>query len=178
MSPGILFDGSSCNSSGETLARAEFPCALIPMGFPGDSVVNNLTTMKSLGQEGLLDEEMATHSSILAWRIPWTEDLGGWQSTGFKESHTTFITPIALPSQGVCGSAAHRLMTSAWCLLIPTNSQIIFLTSPPSISSLMGRQRLVAGQGAGDGSCPSGGLPLLEVLGGESGEGGILWGYF
>ena len=38
----------------------------------------------------------------------------------------------------------------------------------------MGRQRLVAGQGAGDGGCPSGGLPLLEVLGGESGEGGIL----
>ena len=32
---------------------------------------------------------MATHSSILAWRIPWTEDLGGLQSTGHKESDTT-----------------------------------------------------------------------------------------
>ena len=31
---------------------------------------------------------MATHSSILAWRIPWTEELGGLQSTGLKESHT------------------------------------------------------------------------------------------
>ena len=32
---------------------------------------------------------MATHSSILAWRIPWTEELGGLQSTGGKESDTT-----------------------------------------------------------------------------------------
>ena len=32
---------------------------------------------------------MATHSSILAWRIPWTEELGGLQSTGRKDSDTT-----------------------------------------------------------------------------------------
>ena len=32
---------------------------------------------------------MATHSSILAWRIPWTEELGGLQSTGRQESDTT-----------------------------------------------------------------------------------------
>ena len=32
---------------------------------------------------------MATHSSIIAWRIPWTEELGGLQSTGRKESDTT-----------------------------------------------------------------------------------------
>ena len=32
---------------------------------------------------------MATHSIVLAWRIPWTEDPGGLQSIGFKESHTT-----------------------------------------------------------------------------------------
>ena len=37
----------------------------------------------------LLEKEMATHSSILAWRIPWTEELGGLQSTGCKESDTT-----------------------------------------------------------------------------------------
>ena len=36
----------------------------------------------SLGQEGLLEKEMATHSSILAWRIPWTEEPGGLQSMG------------------------------------------------------------------------------------------------
>ena len=36
--------------------------------------------VQSLGQEGPLEQEMATHSSILAWRIPWTEDPGGLQS--------------------------------------------------------------------------------------------------
>ena len=37
--------------------------------------------VQSLGQEDALEEGMATHSSILAWRIPWTEELGGLQST-------------------------------------------------------------------------------------------------
>ena len=44
--------------------------------------------VQSLGQEDLL-EEMATHSSILAWRIPRTEEPGGPQSMGHKESDTT-----------------------------------------------------------------------------------------
>ena len=38
--------------------------------------------VRSLGQEDPLEEEMATHSSILAWIIPWTEEPGGLQSTG------------------------------------------------------------------------------------------------
>ena len=38
------------------------------------------TWVRSLGQEDPLEKEMATHSSILAWRIPWTEELGGLQS--------------------------------------------------------------------------------------------------
>ena len=40
------------------------------------------TRVRSLGQEGLLEKEMATHSSILAWRIPWKEEPGGLQSPG------------------------------------------------------------------------------------------------
>ena len=52
--------------------------------------VKNLPTMKetqetwvqSLGQEDPLEKEMATHSSILAWEIPWIEEPGGLQSTG------------------------------------------------------------------------------------------------
>ena len=39
----------------------------------------------SLGQEDPLEEVMATHSSILAWEIPWTEEHGGLQSKGRKE---------------------------------------------------------------------------------------------
>ena len=38
--------------------------------------------VRSLGQEDPLEEGMATHSGILAWRIPWTEESGGLQSTG------------------------------------------------------------------------------------------------
>ena len=42
------------------------------------------TWVQSLGREDLLEKEMATHSSILAWRIPWTEELGGLQSIGLQ----------------------------------------------------------------------------------------------
>jgi len=42
------------------------------------------TRVQSLGQEDLLEKEMATHSSILAWKIPWTEEPGRLQSTGLQ----------------------------------------------------------------------------------------------
>ena len=40
------------------------------------------TWVRSLGQEDPLEKEMATQSSILAWRVPWTEDPGGLQTMG------------------------------------------------------------------------------------------------
>ena len=43
------------------------------------------TWVQSLGQEDTLEKEMATHSSILAWRIPWTEEPEGLQSTGLQK---------------------------------------------------------------------------------------------
>ena len=57
------------------------------MGFPGGSVVKNPPAkqeswVRSLGWEGGLEEEMATHSSILAQEIPWTEESGKLQSMG------------------------------------------------------------------------------------------------
>ena len=52
-------------------------------------MVKNLPAMqetwfRSLDQEGPLDKEMATHSSILAWKIPWTEEPGRLQSMGLQ----------------------------------------------------------------------------------------------
>ena len=47
------------------------------------------TWVQSLGREDPLEKEMATHSSILAWRIPWTEEPGGLQST-VSQSWTRF----------------------------------------------------------------------------------------
>ena len=54
-------------------------------GFPGDQKVKNLPAMwknnvQSLCLEDTLEKEMATHSSIPAWRIPWTEESGGLQA--------------------------------------------------------------------------------------------------
>ena len=52
------------------------------------------TRVQSLGQEVSLEEGMATHSSILAWRTPWTEEPGGLQVMGHKESdHTEELPP-------------------------------------------------------------------------------------
>ena len=41
--------------------------------------------VRSLGQEDALEESVATHSSILAWRMPWTEEPGGFQSIGLQK---------------------------------------------------------------------------------------------
>ena len=46
------------------------------------------TQVQCLGREDLLEMGTATHSSILAWRIPWTEEPGGLQSLGLQESQT------------------------------------------------------------------------------------------
>ena len=65
----------------------------IVKGFPGGLAVKNppamqQTQVQSLGQEDALEKEMATHSSILTWEIPWTEESGGLQSMGLQKSHT------------------------------------------------------------------------------------------
>ena len=59
-------------------------------GSPGGSVVKALPANagSSLGQEDPLKKEMATHSSILAWEIPWTEEPGRLQSRWSQKSRT------------------------------------------------------------------------------------------
>ena len=47
------------------------------------------TRVRSLGWEDPLEKEMATHSSLLAWKIPWTEEPGGLAAKNCKESDTT-----------------------------------------------------------------------------------------
>jgi len=48
--------------------------------------------IRSLGEEDPPEEEMTTHSSILAWRIPWTEEPGGLQSIGWQRVNMTQVT--------------------------------------------------------------------------------------
>ena len=64
-------------------------------GFPGGSAVKNRPAMQetwvqSLGWEDPLEKEMATHSSILVWKISWTEGSGGPMPWGHKESGVTY----------------------------------------------------------------------------------------
>ena len=59
------------------------------LGFPGGSMVKNPpakqeTWVRSLGREDPLEKEIATHSNILAWIIPWTEKTGGYSLRGCK----------------------------------------------------------------------------------------------
>ena len=76
------------------------------MSFPGGSVIKNLPAMQetqvlSLGWEDPLEEEMATYSSIFAWRIPWTEEPGRLQYMGLQKSWTRL-------------SDSHSLIISYW----------------------------------------------------------------
>ena len=70
-------------SLSKSIAIAE---AVSPSGFPGScggwTLAPQETCVQSLGWEDTLEEEIATHSSILAWRIPWMEEPGGLQSMG------------------------------------------------------------------------------------------------
>ena len=67
------------------------------LAFPGGSVVKNPAAMQemqkvqvqSLGWEHSLEEEMAAHSSILVWEIPWTEEPGGLQPMGSQTTEHT-----------------------------------------------------------------------------------------
>ena len=63
------------------------------MGFPGGSAVKNPPAKQkmqdeSLSQEDPMEKEIATHSSILAWEIPWTEESGEVQSMGKQKNWT------------------------------------------------------------------------------------------
>ena len=77
--------------------KLPFAISHVPKGFPSGSVVKNLPAnagspagdaVQFLGREDPLEKEMATHSSILAWKIPWTEEPGGLQFMGLQKSFT------------------------------------------------------------------------------------------
>ena len=69
----------------------------IGVGFPGGSPVKNPPPMQKMlvqfpDQEDPLEKEMTTHSSILVWKIPWTEDPGGLQSMGSQRVGHDLVT--------------------------------------------------------------------------------------
>ena len=71
--------------------------ATLQRGFPGGTMVKNLPAMEEIrvqspGQEDPLEKEMATHSSILAWEISWTEEPGRLQSMGSQRVGYDLVT--------------------------------------------------------------------------------------
>ena len=71
----------------EVIYEGFMPKLACLLGFPGGSVVKNIPAVQeawvlSMGREDSLEKEMATHSSIFACRIPWTEEPGGLQFIG------------------------------------------------------------------------------------------------
>ena len=101
----VTSDSMDCSSLGSsvhgiTLARILEWVAISfsrGSGFPGSSALQRLPAMRetwvwSLGQEDPLEKEMETHSSILAWRIPWMEEPGGLQYTGLQRVRHNWAT--------------------------------------------------------------------------------------
>ena len=84
-------------------------------------MVKHLTTMwetrvQSLGREDPLEKEMATHSSILAWKIPWTEEPGRLQSLGSQRVGHNWVTSLSF--QAYMGASQGALVVKN----LPTNS--------------------------------------------------------
>ena len=70
--------------------------------------------VQSLGGEDPLEKEMATHSSILAWRIPWTQKPGGLQSMGsqrvYNQCSVEILTRICCPTKNVSKSYTYFIV--------------------------------------------------------------------
>ena len=107
------------------------------------------TRVPSLGREDLLEEEMAAHSSTLAWKIPWTEESGRLQSMGWQRVRRDWATSLphslgpsaAVLSIYVClpwNSLPSLSQTEMWLQhLCPSlSSKIQFLHPPPGRSSV------------------------------------------
>ena len=91
--------------SEQTGGRGYLAWSEVTRGFPGGSVVKNPPAMQethlpTLGQEEPLEKGMATHSSVLPWEMPRTEEPGGLQSTGSRGVRTEHTHLKLLEAQG------------------------------------------------------------------------------
>ena len=116
--------------------------SLSPFGFPGESVVKYLPAMQetsvwSLGWEDPLEKGMATLSSIPAWRIPWTEEPGGLQSTGSQRVRHDWATkpthPLSLLNAQILSLDIFPLLNQLFDLSVP----LFFFFTHYSLLSLL-----------------------------------------
>ena len=81
------------------------------------------TWVQSLGWEHPLEKEMATHSSILAWRIPWTEEPGGLQSVGLQRVGHDWVTSF---------SSKFQVYSILWLTIVT----LLYIRAPECISCI------------------------------------------
>ena len=96
-----------CRNRRQNAAGAFCPKLEVTEDFPGCSVVKNPPTkqetrVRPLSQEDSLEKEMATHSNILSWEIPWKRSLGGLQSTGEKRVRYNLATKQEVIEYPLC----------------------------------------------------------------------------
>ena len=96
----------------KTFSRASFLVAQVVKNLPAMQE----TRVRSLGQEDHLEKGMTTHSSMIAWRIPWTEECGRLQSMGLKESNRTKRLTLYRPTHKTSSAHLHK-----WPTLRPPN---------------------------------------------------------
>ena len=116
----------------------------INLPFLGDSAGKESackeTQVQSLGQKIPLEKGMATHSSILAWRIPWTEEPGGYSPWGRKELDMTEQLTLSLFKVRVITEFS---ATFSWnVLIIPITTITLLSATTRDTESLTGRTLL------------------------------------
>ena len=124
---------------GEIGAFFFFSCFILCC-FPSSSVVKNLPSMQetqetwvwSLGEEDPLERGMATHSRILACRIPWTEEPGGLQSMGSQRVGHNWVTKHIVPAPRQLTLEQCRLWRS--CFLAMENLPVTWQPALPLLS--------------------------------------------
>ena len=85
------------------------------------------TWVRSLGREDPLEMEMATHSSILAWRIPWMEEPGGLQSMGSQKSYCIKISFYQISILSIASILFHSVACKMLTGMLNMNGILIFL---------------------------------------------------
>ena len=137
LSPEVAHPGSAHDS----LARINYDCLTCRMGFPGGASgkepacqckICKRLQVRSLGQEDALEESMVTHSSILAWGTPWTEEPCGLQSLGsHRVRHDWSISACTYTKGG------HAWELEYWCTLIMSRNGISNLWEQFDESTIM-----------------------------------------
>ena len=121
--------------AGGAAKTGEVPEVWFPGGSVGKASACNAGDTGSLGQEDPLEEGMATHSSILAWRIQGTEEPGGLQSMDLKGSDTTEVTEHAHMHAPEIYQASKIFFQPSLKIIVRHLSKLLMCGPTPSLSS-------------------------------------------